>query len=63
MIQLASDPNASRTGFRPGPAEAKSVSTESRRGRSGHAWPFISRHGEKPAVQEPAKNTSSTSGS
>ncbi|MGE4241333.1 hypothetical protein [Ramlibacter sp.] len=57
MIQRASDPNASRTtGWRPAPADARGASLEMRR-RAAHAWPFISRHGEKPAAGQPAKNT------
>lgn len=63
MIQLASDPNASRTGWRPVPAGDKGPSLDARRGRSGHAWPFISRHADKPAGQEPAKTSSAGNGS
>ena len=48
MIQLATDPNASRSNWRPAAAEAKE-STLSPRRRSGHAWPFISRHVERQA--------------
>jgi len=63
MIQLATDPNASRSTWRPSPAEAKD-STMSRRPRSAHAWPFISRHGERNAdSQDPKRSTSSDSGS
>ena len=63
MIQLASDPNASRKGWRPHPAEAQGTSLEARRTRSSHAWPFISRHADKPAAQAPEKHTSGDSGS
>lgn len=64
MIQLASDPNASRPGWRPVPAEAKGPALDTRRAaRTGHAWPFISRLADKPAAQEAAKNTSGDSGS
>jgi hypothetical protein len=63
MIQLATDPNASRSNWRPSPAEAKD-STLVRRPRSAHAWPFISRHGEQSAdSQDPKRSTSSDSGS
>ena len=44
MIQLATDPNASRSNWRPAADEAKE--NASRRPRSGHAWPFIVRHAE-----------------
>jgi hypothetical protein len=63
MIQLASDPTASRKGWRPAPADGQGPSLEAQRTRSSHAWPFISRHGEKPAAQQPDKNTSGDSGS
>jgi hypothetical protein len=63
MIQLASDPNASRTAWRPATAQGKGASLEAPRTRSSHAWPFISRHGEKPGAQEPAKNNHGDSGS
>ena len=63
MIQLASESNASRSGWRPAPVEEKGVSVDARRSRAGHAWPFISRHGEKPAAQQPAKSNASESGS
>jgi hypothetical protein len=54
MIQLATDPNASRS-FRTTPPEAKGASFENRRGRPGHAWPFLSRHGAQPARTEAPK--------
>lgn len=62
MIQLANDPNASRA-FRPTAAEGKAGSAaESPRGRTGHAWPFLSRQGERPAPSgdhpKPAANGS-----
>ena len=63
MIQLATDPNASRSNWRPAAAEAKE-STLSPRRRSGHAWPFISRHGERSgSPQETTRTPSSESGS
>jgi hypothetical protein len=64
MIQLATDPNASRSNWRPTAAEAKEDSLGSRRPRNGHAWPFISRHDERPASQQETKRTpTSESGS
>ena len=47
MIQLATDPNASRSNWRPAAGEAKENTLASRRPRSGHAWPFIVRHTER----------------
>ena len=53
MIQLATDPNASRTNWRPAAAAAEGKDDPlAPRRRSGHAWPFISRHGERPAPTE-----------
>ena len=63
MIQLATDPNASRSNWRPSPADSKE-STMTRRPRSAHAWPFISRHGERNADSQATKrSTSSEAGS
>jgi hypothetical protein len=64
MIQLANDPNASRS-FRPGPGEAggKPSSFEATRGRTAHAWPFLSRYAERPARQESEKPNARESGS
>jgi hypothetical protein len=47
MIQLATDPNASRSNWRPAPGEAKDMPMAARRARNGHAWPFIVRHTER----------------
>jgi hypothetical protein len=63
MIQLASDPTASRSNRRTGQAEGKSESLQPRRGRAGHAWPFISRQADKPLAQQPARKPSSEHGS
>jgi hypothetical protein len=63
MIQLASDPTASRVNWRPAPADSKEMSLPARRGRSGHAWPFISRYADKPGAQQQAKKPSSEHGS
>ena len=64
MIQLANDPNASRS-FRPGHAEAdgKESTFDPKRGRTAHAWPFISRYAARPARQESDKPHARESGS
>ena len=63
MIQLATDPNASRNAWRPAAAEGKD-NTVTRR-RSGHAWPFIAQmYVERtPSSQEPKRTPTSDSGS
>jgi hypothetical protein len=61
MIQLASDPNAHRTAWRPVAAQGQGTTLEARRAR--HAWPFISPHGDKPAAQQPPKDSNGSSGS
>jgi hypothetical protein len=67
MIQLATDPTASRTGFRPAQSaeETRQPTLETRPGRTGHAWPFPSRYAARPGSQEgwPRTGTSSESGS
>lgn len=60
MIQLATDPNASRLNWRPAAAEGKDSPEAVRRARSGHAWPFISRHTERATGQQEHKRTSSS---
>lgn len=50
MIQLATDPNASRSTWRPAAGEARETPL-ARRPRS-HAWPFISRHAERPVAPQ-----------
>jgi hypothetical protein len=60
MIQLANDPNASRN--RPQQSDGK-ASNFTQRGRSGHAWPFLSRYAARPAQQDNQKPTASNSGS
>jgi len=57
MIQLATDPNASRLNWRPAAAEAKDNALAARRPRSGHAWPFISRHTERAGAPQDHKRT------
>lgn len=65
MIQLATDPTASRTAsYRPQAEEqGKAQAFEAQRGRNGHAWPFLSRQPIRPARQDSEKPTSSDSGS
>lgn len=66
MIQLATDPTASRMSFRPehGDGAAKESTTyQTRRGRPGHAWPFLSRYAPQPGRQEAQKPSGSESGS
>ena len=55
MIQLANDPNASRTSWRP--VAADKAARDSRRGRPGHAWPFLSPHALRPAAQAEGPKT------
>ena len=62
MIQLANDPNASRTSYRPAASEGK-PSALAQRGRSGHTWPFLSRQVVRPAQQDQQKPAASDSGS
>jgi hypothetical protein len=61
MIQLANEATASRTSHRPGQSEGKS-SLDGRRGRAGHAWPFLSRYAVRPQ-QQSQKPTANDSGS
>jgi hypothetical protein len=65
MIQLATDPTASRTSYRPvaGEGTAKEPTHETKRGRTGHAWPFLSRYAPRPVRQDSQKSTGSESGS
>lgn len=63
MIHLASDPNASRTSYRPVAQGAGKGSTNTQRGRAGHAWPFLSRYEARPSKQEGPKNAGTDSGS
>jgi hypothetical protein len=64
MIQLANDPNASRNGQRSGPNDGKPSNFGPQRGRSSHAWPFLSRYAGRPVQQQDKhKPTASDSGS
>ena len=60
MIQLATDPNASRSNWRPAAGEAKESTLASRRPRSGHAWPFIVRTERTSGSQDHKRSQSST---
>ena len=62
MIQLANDPNASRTSWRP--VAADKAARDPRRGPPGHAWPFLSPQALRPAAQaESTKTPRNDSGS
>jgi hypothetical protein len=63
MIQLATDPTASRTSYRPQGNDGKTQLEAAQRARPGHAWPFLSRQPIRPARQEGEKPASSDSGS
>ena len=60
MIQLANDPNASRSFPRAAANDGKPDAD--RRAKSGHAWPFLSQQAVRPARREasgkPAANDS-----
>lgn len=62
MIQLATDPQASRSNWRPAAAEARATSLAAPR-RTGHAWPFIARQGERAQQPEARRTPGTTSGS
>ena len=57
MIQLATEPTASRMSYRPAPSDGNSSSHEMQRARVGHAWPFLSRYSARPLQQDGPKNT------
>lgn len=63
MIQLANDPNASRTSHHPAQNDGKVPTLSAQRSRSGHTWPFLSRYAARPASQDRQKPTASDSGS
>ncbi|HEX9720857.1 MAG TPA: hypothetical protein VGA59_14125 [Ramlibacter sp.] len=66
MIQLATDPTASRTSYRPaaqGEERAKESTFETKRGRTGHAWPFLSRYAAQPARLDNRETPRTDSGS
>jgi hypothetical protein len=62
MIQLANEPTASRTSYRPAQSDGKGSSFEPRRGRPGHEWPFLSR-AVRPSQQPAQKTAGADSGS
>jgi len=62
MIQLATDPNASRPNWRPAPAEARDNPVAGHRPRSGHAWPFISRYADLTPSSQDTKRTPNRDG-
>jgi hypothetical protein len=52
MIQLANDPNTSRSFQRAAANDSdagKALAADGRRARNGHAWPFLSRYAAQPA--------------
>ena len=63
MIQLANDPNAKPTSYRPQGEEQAKAAQEAQRGRSGHSWPFLSRQPIRPSRADSQKPTSSDIGS
>ncbi|HYF41094.1 MAG TPA: hypothetical protein VEA35_01480 [Ramlibacter sp.] len=63
MIQLANDPNASRSGWRPAASDAKTPAAEPRRVRGGHSWPFLSPYAARPAQQAGSHTPRNDSGS
>ncbi len=64
MIQLATDPAASRNHVRLSKeAEGKAQAYSTQRGRSGHAWPFLSRPAERPDLPQGEKPTDGNNGS
>jgi hypothetical protein len=63
MIQLANDPKASRMSWRPNAQGEKSLDEQQQRRRSGHAWPFLSPHANRPDRPAANPNPSKDSGS
>ncbi len=57
MIQLATDPNAQRMHLHPAANDGKAQEGAARRGRPGHAWPFLSRQAHHPAPQGAPKSS------
>jgi hypothetical protein len=53
MIQLANDPNASRSFQRAADgSDGKATAMQERRIRGGHAWPFVSQYAAPAARKE-----------
>jgi hypothetical protein len=64
MIQLANDPNASRSGAsRPTHSDGKGSGFDTKPGRNGHTWPFLSRQAARPTQQDHRKPAANDSGS
>lgn len=63
MIQLATDPTASRTSYRPQPEEQGKAQAQASQRRGGHAWPFLSQQAIRAPRRDGQKPTSSDSGS
>jgi len=65
MIQLANDPETSRTSNRPEQkqSEAKGSNPTAQRARNAHAWPFLSKYAPRPTQQDNQKPAASDSGS
>ncbi|MEJ7931566.1 hypothetical protein WG922_16450 [Ramlibacter sp. AN1015] len=63
MIERANDPNASRAAWRVESQSVKTTAAGLQRGRAGHAWPFLSRHVERPRGVDTGKNPRNESGS
>lgn len=64
MIQLATDPRASRMDWRAAPGDARGLPADERRApRSAHPWPFISRGLERPTAQTATRPHRESSGS
>ena len=63
MIQLATAPHPSRLGMPPAANDDRANAFEFKRGRTSHAWPFISRLSDKPANRNSSHQHSSDSGS
>lgn len=63
MIQLATEPTARQTSHRPAANDANGSDRESQRGRSSHAWPFLSRYVTRPLQQAGRKDGANDSGS
>ena len=56
MIELATDPNASRMSRTAQPNDGKDADFAHRNGRSGHSWPFLSRDANRPLPQAASKS-------
>jgi hypothetical protein len=63
MIELATESTAGRMSYRLPASDAKGSDREVQHGRSGHAWPFLSRYAARPAQQEGRKSSANNGGS